>query len=279
MLPRCPPFLLCPYVGGVGTSWASSTRGDFPIPTQTFRRCQGPMVSSAHDRREPSTLCGHAGDRRHDRRGTGADGAPIRRARRRSGGLGTRARRPVPGPAGQPSWRPSACSAPSSRRPTAGSGWTSLTYARIVEELAAGWMSLTGVLNTHMIVATLIRLHGSRRTAQRLLPAMASRRAPRRPVAVRGRRRQRHPGDQLPSPAGRRRVRDQRHQDVGHQRGSDRRVVALAARTEEGVTCFIVEKEPGLRSGGIEVSRHIEKLGYRGSRDGGDDLPRPSGAG
>ena len=42
------------------------------------------------------------------------------------------------------------------------------------------------------------------------------------------------------------------------------RVVALAARTPDGVTCFIVEKEPGLRSGGIEVSRHIDKLGYRG---------------
>jgi alkylation response protein AidB-like acyl-CoA dehydrogenase len=41
-------------------------------------------------------------------------------------------------------------------------------------------------------------------------------------------------------------------------------VVALAARTSDGVTCFIVEKEPGLRFGGIEVSRHIDKLGYRG---------------
>ena len=41
-------------------------------------------------------------------------------------------------------------------------------------------------------------------------------------------------------------------------------VVALAARTPEGVTCFMVEKEPGPRSGGIEVSRHVDKLGYRG---------------
>jgi alkylation response protein AidB-like acyl-CoA dehydrogenase len=42
------------------------------------------------------------------------------------------------------------------------------------------------------------------------------------------------------------------------------RVVALAVRTPEGVTCFMVEKEPGLRWGGIEVVRHIDKLGYRG---------------
>ncbi len=41
-------------------------------------------------------------------------------------------------------------------------------------------------------------------------------------------------------------------------------VVALAARTPEGITCFLVEKEPGPRWGGIEVSRHVDKLGYRG---------------
>ena len=45
---------------------------------------------------------------------------------------------------------------------------------RIVEELAAGWMSLTGVLNTHMIAATLLRLHGSDEQRRRLLPRMAS---------------------------------------------------------------------------------------------------------
>ncbi|TMM19669.1 MAG: acyl-CoA dehydrogenase, partial [Actinobacteria bacterium] len=41
-------------------------------------------------------------------------------------------------------------------------------------------------------------------------------------------------------------------------------IVALAARAPEGVTCFIVEKEPGPRSGGITVSRQIGKLGYKG---------------
>src|SRR5579863_4226848 len=35
------------------------------------------------------------------------------------------------------------------------------TYARVIEELAYGWMSLAGVLNTHMIVADLIRRHGT----------------------------------------------------------------------------------------------------------------------
>ena len=35
-------------------------------------------------------------------------------------------------------------------------------------------MSLTGVLNTHMITATLLRLHGSEEQRDRLLPPMAS---------------------------------------------------------------------------------------------------------
>ena len=41
-------------------------------------------------------------------------------------------------------------------------------------------------------------------------------------------------------------------------------IVALAARTDEGVSAFIVEKEPGPRYGGISVSKNVGKLGYRG---------------
>jgi alkylation response protein AidB-like acyl-CoA dehydrogenase len=42
-------------------------------------------------------------------------------------------------------------------------------------------------------------------------------------------------------------------------------LISLAARTEEGITCFMVEKEPGLdHVGGITVSRNIPKLGYKG---------------
>jgi alkylation response protein AidB-like acyl-CoA dehydrogenase len=44
------------------------------------------------------------------------------------------------------------------------------TYARVVEELAYGWMSLTGVLNTHMIAATLIASHGTPAQKGRWLP-------------------------------------------------------------------------------------------------------------
>jgi alkylation response protein AidB-like acyl-CoA dehydrogenase len=41
-------------------------------------------------------------------------------------------------------------------------------------------------------------------------------------------------------------------------------IVALAARTDEGITCFIVEKDPGPTFGGITVSKNIGKLGYKG---------------
>jgi alkylation response protein AidB-like acyl-CoA dehydrogenase len=42
-------------------------------------------------------------------------------------------------------------------------------------------------------------------------------------------------------------------------------LIALAARTDEGITCFMVEKEPDVeRFGGITVSRNIGKLGYKG---------------
>ena len=48
-------------------------------------------------------------------------------------------------------------------------------YARIVEEISFGWMSLTGILNTHFITATLIAHHGTGPQRERWLPPMATR--------------------------------------------------------------------------------------------------------
>src|SRR5690348_8507831 len=42
-----------------------------------------------------------------------------------------------------------------------GLGLDTVTYARLIEELAAGWMSLTGVLNTHTMAGTLIGRFGT----------------------------------------------------------------------------------------------------------------------
>src|SRR5579862_4233441 len=55
-----------------------------------------------------------------------------------------------------------------------GLGLDLLTYIGVIEELAYGWMSLTGIVNTHTMAATLIMTHGTDEQQRRWLPAMAS---------------------------------------------------------------------------------------------------------
>jgi butyryl-CoA dehydrogenase len=144
-----------------------------------------------------------------------------------------------------------------------GLGLDLLTYVGVIEELSYGWMSLTGIVNTHTMAATLIMTHGSEEQRRRWLPTMAT-------------------GDRRgclslsESDAGS----DTRNLSCRAQRdgeeyvlngtkawvtnGERAGIVALAARTEEGISAFIVEKEPGPRFEGISVSKNISKLGYRG---------------
>ena len=42
-----------------------------------------------------------------------------------------------------------------------GLGESLLTYALVVEEIARGWMSVSGVINTHFIVAYMLAQHGT----------------------------------------------------------------------------------------------------------------------
>src|SRR6201989_3206069 len=55
-----------------------------------------------------------------------------------------------------------------------GLGESLLTYALVVEEIARGWMSVSGVINTHFIVAYMVLQHGTEEQKQRLLPRMAT---------------------------------------------------------------------------------------------------------
>src|SRR5688500_18702437 len=55
-----------------------------------------------------------------------------------------------------------------------GLGLDLLTYALIQVELSRGWMSLSGVLNTHFISAWMIGTHGTEEQRERYLPRMAS---------------------------------------------------------------------------------------------------------
>ncbi len=82
-----------------------------------------------------------------------------------------------------------------------GLGESLLTYALAVEEIARGWMSVSGVINTHFIVAYMLMKHGTEEQKQKYLPADGHRRGARRVLDVR-------------AVAGLRRGRDQ---DQGHQ--------------------------------------------------------------
>src|SRR4028118_216755 len=54
-----------------------------------------------------------------------------------------------------------------------GLGESLLTYALVVEEIARGWMSVSGVINTHFIVAYMVMQHGTAEQRDRLLPRRA----------------------------------------------------------------------------------------------------------
>ena len=144
-----------------------------------------------------------------------------------------------------------------------GLGLDLATYIGVIEELAYGWMSLTGIVNTHTMAATLIMAHGTDEQKQRWLPTMATgeRRgalslsepdagSDTRNIACKARR----DGDEYVLNGTKAWVTN----------GERAAVVALAARTDEGISAFVVEKEPGPAFEGISVSKQVGKLGYKG---------------
>jgi butyryl-CoA dehydrogenase len=144
-----------------------------------------------------------------------------------------------------------------------GLGLDLLTYVGVIEELSYGWMSLTGIVNTHTMAATLIMAHGSEEQQRRWLPTMATGEhrgclslsepdagSDTRNLSCRARR----DGEEYI-------INGTKAWVTNGERAS---IVALAARTEEGISALIVEKEPGPRFEGISVSKNVSKLGYRG---------------
>jgi len=144
-----------------------------------------------------------------------------------------------------------------------GLGLDLLTYVAVIEELAYGWMSLTGIVNTHTMLATLLMHHGSDEQQRRWLPSMAS-------GEKRGALSLSEPdaGSDTRNISCRA-VRQGEEYVVNGTKawvtnGDRASLVALAARTEEGVSAFVVEKEPGSSFDGISVSKKVGKLGYKG---------------
>jgi alkylation response protein AidB-like acyl-CoA dehydrogenase len=54
-----------------------------------------------------------------------------------------------------------------------GLGMDFLTYTQIIEELSRGWMSLAGIINTHVLVAYMIATYGTEEQRRAFLPIMA----------------------------------------------------------------------------------------------------------
>lgn len=154
-----------------------------------------------------------------------------------------------------------------------GLGESLLTYALCVEELARGWMSVSGVINTHFIVAYMIRQHGTDEQRRRLLPRMAT-------GEVRGAFSMSEP--ELGSDVAAIRTKAVRDGDGGYTitgqkmwltNGGSSTLVAVLVKTDEGadkphrnLTAFLIEKPAGFGEvlRGLTIPGKIDKLGYKG---------------
>jgi alkylation response protein AidB-like acyl-CoA dehydrogenase len=154
-----------------------------------------------------------------------------------------------------------------------GLGESLLTYALCVEELARGWMSISGVINTHFIVAYMLRQHGTDEQKQRYLARMAT-------GEVRGAFSMSEP--ELGSDVAAIRTRGVRGTDGGYTitgqkmwltNGGSSTLVAALVKTDEGadkphrnLTAFLVEKPAGFGEvkPGLTIPGKIDKMGYKG---------------
>ena len=153
-----------------------------------------------------------------------------------------------------------------------GLGESLLTYALVVEEIARGWMSVSGILNTHFIVAYMIKQHGTAEQQAHFLPKMAE-------GEIRAAFSMSEPGLGSDVAAiSTKGVRDGEDYLITGQKmwltnGGTSNLVALLAKTDEGadtpyknLTTFLVEKEPGFGETrpGLIVPGKIQKMGYKG---------------
>ncbi len=154
-------------------------------------------------------------------------------------------------------------------------GESLLTYALVVEEIARGWMPVSGVINTHFIVAYMLMQHGTQAQRDYYLPRMAT-------GEVRGAFSMSEPGcgsdvSAITSKA----VRDgdgwvMNGAKMWLTNGGSSTLVAVLVLTPgeapEGasvykkMSTFLVEKTPGFGEvrPGLTIPGKIEKMGYKG---------------
>jgi alkylation response protein AidB-like acyl-CoA dehydrogenase len=154
-----------------------------------------------------------------------------------------------------------------------GMGLDLTTYAMIVEELSRGWISISGIVNTHFIGSYLLMKFGTEEQKQAYLPKMAtgemraafSLSEPEVGSDVQG----------IKTTA--RKTEDGQSYEINGQKmwvtnGLLSSLVFVLAKTDpqaepryKGMTCFICEKEPGqAENDGLTIPPKIKKLGYKG---------------
>lgn len=154
-----------------------------------------------------------------------------------------------------------------------GLGESLLTYALVVEEIARGWMSVSGVINTHFIVAYMLVQHGTEEQKQKYLPRMAT-------GEVRGAFSMSEPGlgSDVSAVSTKATKADDGSYSITGQKmwltnGATSTLVAVLTKTDEGadsvyknMTTFLVEKEAGFgeTAQGVTVPGKIDKMGYKG---------------
>jgi alkylation response protein AidB-like acyl-CoA dehydrogenase len=156
-----------------------------------------------------------------------------------------------------------------------GMGLDLTTYAMIVEELSRGWISVSGIVNTHFIGSYLLMKFGTDEQKEKFLPKMAT-------GEIRAAFSLSEPG--LGSDVAAITTRAKKDGDAWAINGTKMWVtnglrsglVFLLAKTDpdadpahKGMTCFICEKEPGAAENtgdykGLTVPPQIKKMGYKG---------------
>jgi alkylation response protein AidB-like acyl-CoA dehydrogenase len=145
-----------------------------------------------------------------------------------------------------------------------GMGLDLTTYAMIVEELSRGWISISGVVNTHFIGSYLLMKFGTDEQKQHFLPKMAT-------GEIRA-------AFSLSSTAtkGEDGKWELNGQKMWVTNGLGSSVVFVLMKNDtkadppyKGMTCFITEKEPWKETNegdfaGLEIPPKIKKMGYKG---------------
>jgi alkylation response protein AidB-like acyl-CoA dehydrogenase len=153
-----------------------------------------------------------------------------------------------------------------------GMGLDLTTYAMIVEELSRGWISISGIVNTHFIGSYLLMKFGKEEQKQAYLPKMAT-------GEMRAAFSLSEPevgSDVQAIKTTARRLDDSSYEINGQKmwvtNGLLSSLVFVLAKTDteaepkyKGMTCFICEKEPGREENdGLTIPPKIKKLGYKG---------------